>query len=161
MRENGAASGAGVLATYAYDNLGRRTGVARGNGVVTSYGYDAASRLTSLSHDLAGSSQDVTFTYTHDPAFGIRTRQASNALYVVDEADQSTTYVLNGQNQIVSADGQAFAYDANKNLTDDGTGTYGYDALNRLTTVGSTVQACDPAGRLERTRRVAAGWRRG
>ena len=32
VRENGAASGIGVLATYAYDNLGRRTQLTRGNG---------------------------------------------------------------------------------------------------------------------------------
>src|SRR5206468_7455134 len=33
IRENGATSGVGVLASYAYDNLGRRTSVTLGNGV--------------------------------------------------------------------------------------------------------------------------------
>ena len=37
IRENGATSGVGVLATLAYDDLGRRTGLTRGNGAVTSY----------------------------------------------------------------------------------------------------------------------------
>lgn len=37
VRENGATSGAGVLATYAYDNRGRRTSAARGNGVSTTW----------------------------------------------------------------------------------------------------------------------------
>jgi YD repeat-containing protein len=34
IRENGAASGIGVLAAYAYDNYGRRTSVSRGNGLL-------------------------------------------------------------------------------------------------------------------------------
>lgn len=48
VRENGAGSGGGVLATYAWDNLGRRASLTRGDGSVLSYGYDSASRLTSL-----------------------------------------------------------------------------------------------------------------
>src|SRR3546814_4554397 len=44
VRENGATSGVGVLATYAYDDLGRRTGITRGNGVATSYAWDPVSR---------------------------------------------------------------------------------------------------------------------
>jgi YD repeat-containing protein len=37
IRENGASSGVGVLASYAYDSNGRRTSVTRGNGAVTNY----------------------------------------------------------------------------------------------------------------------------
>jgi YD repeat-containing protein len=48
IRENGATSGVGVLASYSYDNAGRRTGVTYGNGTSRSYGYDAISRLTGL-----------------------------------------------------------------------------------------------------------------
>jgi YD repeat-containing protein len=48
VRENGATSGAGVLATFTYDDLGRRTGLTRGNGTSSSYGFDAVSRLTQL-----------------------------------------------------------------------------------------------------------------
>ena len=55
IRENGATSGVGVLATYAYDNLGRRTMLTRGNGTVTTYGFDDVSRLISLAHNLDGS----------------------------------------------------------------------------------------------------------
>lgn len=42
IREDGATSGVGVLASFAYDNLGRRTSLTRGSGGVTSYGFDAA-----------------------------------------------------------------------------------------------------------------------
>jgi YD repeat-containing protein len=51
IRENGATSGAGVLATYAYDDLGRRISITRGDGSTTGYTYDNASRLTQLVED--------------------------------------------------------------------------------------------------------------
>ena len=74
MRENGATSGVGVLATYAYDDLGRRTSLTRGNGTVTSYyGYDAVSRLASLAQDLAGTYADLTPAFTYNPASQIAT----------------------------------------------------------------------------------------
>jgi len=66
IRENGASSGAGVLAAYAYDNLGRRTSVTRGNGVVTTYDYDAAGRLEELANDLASTGSDVSFAFAHN-----------------------------------------------------------------------------------------------
>ena len=40
IRENGATSGVGVLATFTYDDLGRRTQLTRGNGTVTDYSFD-------------------------------------------------------------------------------------------------------------------------
>jgi hypothetical protein len=40
IRENGASSGVGVLASFAYDDLGRRTALTRGNGTVTDYSFD-------------------------------------------------------------------------------------------------------------------------
>ena len=43
----------------AENEVRERTSLTRGNGVVTSYGYNAASQLTSLAHDLAGTTRDV------------------------------------------------------------------------------------------------------
>ena len=57
-------SGSTTLATYSYDDLGRRTGLTRGNSTSTSYAYDAANRLTSLSHTLASNSVSQTMTFT-------------------------------------------------------------------------------------------------
>ena len=81
VRENGATSGAGVLATYGYDQLGRRTSVTRGNGAVTTYGWDGASRLTSLGVDLSGTSQDATWTLGYNPAGQVVSRALSNSAY--------------------------------------------------------------------------------
>ncbi|MEA3065773.1 MAG: hypothetical protein QOJ27_2225 [Sphingomonadales bacterium] len=58
IRENGATSGIGVLATYGYDDLGRRTSLTYGNGESASYSYDAVSRLSQLVHDLGGTSNE-------------------------------------------------------------------------------------------------------
>jgi len=43
-----------VLASYAYDDLGRRSSLTRGDGSVMSYSYDAVSRLTQLADNLVG-----------------------------------------------------------------------------------------------------------
>ena len=81
IRENGAASGVGVLATYSYDDLGRRTGIARGNGTTTSYGYDTVSRLSSLGQDLAGTAYDLSLGFSYNPANQIAGMTRSNDAY--------------------------------------------------------------------------------
>jgi YD repeat-containing protein len=81
VRENGATSGLGVLVTYAYDDLGRRTSLTRGNGTVTAYSYDGISRLASLSHDTVGTASDVMTSFTHNPASQIRSSTRSNDSY--------------------------------------------------------------------------------
>jgi YD repeat-containing protein len=78
IRENGAASGVGVLATYAYDDLGRRTSITRGDGSTTSYTYDTASRLTQLAEDLSGTSYDQTLGFSYNPAGQITSNTRSN-----------------------------------------------------------------------------------
>jgi RHS repeat-associated protein len=127
----------------------------------TSYGYDGGSRLTSIAHDLGGTSGDHTLTFQYNPASQIRTRTGTNdsyaftSLYNVDRA-----YALNGLNQFVStsSSGQqsaAFLYDSNGNLQSDGATNFVYDAENRLISAsagapgGKTGQfAYDPMGRM-------------
>lgn len=75
IRENGAASGVGVLAIFAYDDLGRRMSLTRGNGGVTSYGFDAASRLSALTQDAAGTADDLTNSFSYSPASQISRRR--------------------------------------------------------------------------------------
>ncbi|MEA3030089.1 MAG: hypothetical protein QOG13_1414, partial [Sphingomonadales bacterium] len=78
IRENGATSGAGVLATFAYDDRGRRTSLSRGNGRVTGYSYDDVSRLTGMTQDLSGTSSDLTLGFGHNPAGQIASNSRSN-----------------------------------------------------------------------------------
>ncbi len=149
VRENGATSGPGVLATFAYDLRGMRTAVVRGNGVTSAYAYDGNARLTGLSLDLAGSGFDQTWTLTRNAPGQILTRSGSNTLYdVAPPAVSTRAYAANGLNQIVSSGGQTLSYDGRGNLLSDGINTYAYDIANRLTNVAGVALAYDPVGRL-------------
>lgn len=150
VRENGATSGAGLLAVYGYDDLGRRSSLTRGNGATTTYGYDAASRLDTLIHDLPGSGSDLTVTFKYNPAGQITSRKAFNDLYSwAGQTSPATTTEVNGLNQITNHDGLSFSHDTGGNLTSDGANTYGYDADNRLTTgPGGATLDYDAADRL-------------
>jgi RHS repeat-associated protein len=154
IRENGASSGAGVLATYAYDNYGRQTSMTRGNGVVTSYAFDAASRLETLTHNLTGTTNDQTLTMTHNPAGQIATRETSNDLYAWDNhVNMELLSGHNGLNQITSVTNYGAtvtppSWDTRGNMTSDGTNSYTYDHYNRLATAPGTTLEYDAMGRL-------------
>lgn len=152
IRENGAASGAGVLATYAYNNLGQSTSITRGDGTSTAWVYDAAGRMTDLSHDMAGSAYDVDFGYAWNPAGQIASRTVSNAAYVLAPTTGSATYVNNSLNQVASINSIDVTYDDNQNLTGALGNTYVYNAKNQLTsaTIVGTAHdfGYDPGGRL-------------
>jgi RHS repeat-associated protein len=133
IREKGATSGAGVLATYAYDNLGRRSSVTRGNGAVTSYQYDPVSRLDSMTHDFASTTHDLTLGFAYNPASQILSTLRSNDLYSWNGHGSGTTSsTANGLNQLATHAGGTPTYDARGNLTADGTYGYTYSSENLL-----------------------------
>ena len=156
VRENGVTSGAGVLATYAYDQLGRRTHVTRGNGAVSSYGWDGGSRLTSLGVDLSGTSQDATWTLGYNPAGQVVSRVLSNSLYAyTGQPTLDDDYTNNGLNQVTAVDGTSVLHDGRGNITGDGQSEWNYDASNRITRGDYTgidigTYSYDPASRLSR-----------
>ncbi|SFW14793.1 RHS repeat-associated core domain-containing protein, partial [Nitrosovibrio sp. Nv17] len=144
------------LATYAYDDLSRRTTITLGNGAVTTYGYTTQSALASISHNLTGSSQDNTWTYTRNQVQEIVTQAFSNNAYQwTGYASGTVNYTSNGLNQYATAGSVTPSYDANGNLTGEGTWTYGYDQDNRLRTASKTgvsgTLRYDPEGRLRQT----------
>lgn len=153
IRENGATSGAGVLATFGYDDLGRRTALIRGNGTSTSYAYDPVSRLASLGHDLAGTATDVSFGFTHDPASRIASRSRDNDGYAFPGfANVTRTDVINGLNQVTATGGTSVSHDARGNVSAIGSSGYSYDIENQLTSGGAMGWIYyDPAGRMLRT----------
>jgi RHS repeat-associated protein len=149
-----------TIVQLGYDSAGRRQSLALGPGgsSAASYGYDPVGRLASLTHDLAGSASDQALTFGYNPASQIVARTSSNDAYASNTAlNVSRAYAVNGLNQYTGttsggSPSATFAYDANGNLTSDGTNAYVYDAENRLvsrTGGGSTVAlAYDPLGRL-------------
>ncbi|MEE2567075.1 hypothetical protein [Hyphobacterium marinum] len=68
---------------------------------MTSYAYDSTHRLLTLSHDLSGATNDVTFTYAYNPAGQIISRTISNDNYVFGGfANEDVTDQHNGLNQL-------------------------------------------------------------
>jgi RHS repeat-associated protein len=150
IRENGATSGVGVLASYGYDDLGRRISITRGNGTVTSYGYDAVSRMTSLSQDLAGTGNDLTINgISYNPASQLLGITRSNAAYSwTGSALVSRPYTTNGLNQYATSGGTSLGYDVRGNLTSSGATTYSYTQDNQLAMSAGGNFAYDPVGRM-------------
>jgi RHS repeat-associated protein len=137
VEENGATSGPGLLASYGYDSLGRRSSLARagGAGASTGYGYDGASRLYTLTQTLAGSAS-VTYTLGYNAANQVLTKQVSNSAYVAHPASLTAGYVANGLNQYTSVTGVTASY------TPANSAALSYDPAGRLqteTTAGATT----------------------
>jgi len=150
IRENGATSGAGVLATYSYDDFGRRTLLTRGNGTTTSYDHDAISRLEELVQNLAGTSNDLTLGFGYNPADQIVDDTRSNDAYsFTGLANQNVSDSHNGLNQIAQTGSAGVSHDGPGNTTAIGTASYGYDRENMLTSApGGVTLGYDPALRL-------------
>ncbi len=153
IRENGATSGVGVLASYAFDNLGRRTSVTFGNGSVQSFGFDPVSRLSTLTNNLGGgaTTHDLTQTFSYNPASQIASATRGNDAYAWGgHYNVDRSYTANGRNQLTAAGSTALGYDARGNLTSSGSASYGYNSENMMTSgPGGTTLAYDPAGRLK------------
>ncbi len=149
IRENGAGSGIGVLASYAYDDLGRRTSLTRGNGTVTSYGYDTGSELTSLTQDLASTGYDTTTTLAYTPAGQIASLARSNDAYAwTGAANTNTATTVNGLNQATSVGAGSLAYDGRGNLTTASGGSYTYTVDNLLATAPGGSYVYDSLDRI-------------
>ncbi|MDJ0644136.1 MAG: hypothetical protein QNJ15_15090, partial [Erythrobacter sp.] len=103
-----------------------------------SYDYDSIGRLDQIDLDLAGSSHDVAWSFTRNPASQILTKAQTNEMYRWDGSiDIVRDYAVNGLNQYTDITtnvpgASAFCYDRNGNLTADGAYVFLYDVENRL-----------------------------
>ena len=156
----GSDSGPGV--TNAFDGFGRLLSSTTDLGGVTrqlSYRYDLDGNRTRVTHpdesftqNFSGTANDLTHTFRYNPASQIVQLTQSNSQYTYAETQSRVgAYIPNGLNQYTSIAGQTITYDANGNLTGDGTLTYTYDMENRLVATGGSVASSltyDPVGRL-------------
>jgi RHS repeat-associated protein len=150
-------NGSSTLAMILYDDFRRRTRIDRDTaGAATIFTPDPVSRPLSILHDLdgGGTSNDLTTSFTYNPASQVRTRIQSNASYEHAVASSNRTYLTNGRNQYTQITGDApatLSWDTNGNLTSDGSTTFGYDTENRLVSASGAKNATltyDPLGRL-------------
>lgn len=159
-----ASLGATPLFQPLYDHIGRVNRLNRRNGTAwsspTTYAYDGLSRLTSQTHNLSGTAQDLTTGFAYNPASQVVTRTPSNDAYrFTGLVNVNRAYAVNRLNQYASAGSAVFTYDANGNLKSDGAGgTYVYDLENRLISgPGGASLTWDPLGRLFRSSSSAHG----
>ncbi len=158
----------GLLVTYAYDDLGRRTSVTRTNGTSTTATLDTADRPTIVNLVFPNSASNQTWTFSYNPASQALGGNSSNDLFKwVNHPSQSTSKTYDGLNRdagiaAVNATVQvpcspSTGYDCNGNLANEGSGgrTFAYDAENRLTQAVQSATtlnlAYDPLGRLNQT----------
>ncbi|MDR6834239.1 MULTISPECIES: RHS repeat-associated core domain-containing protein [unclassified Sphingopyxis] len=119
---------------------------------LTQYGYDPVGRLNTLSHNPAGTAQDVSFSYSSTPASQMAQQARDNDAYAwTAHFNVDRNYTTNGLNQYTAAGAASFTYDANGNLTSDGSTNFVYDVENRLVSASGARNAAlryDPLGRL-------------
>ena len=145
--------GSNQLVSFTYDQFGRRTALTRGVSgspvMTTNYTYDDLSQLATLNFDLASTGNDVTRTFSLNQAGQVTQKSSTAGTYDMPAPSTgSTTYTVNGLNQMTAAGATSLTHDARGNTTAVGTDSYGYDLLNRMTSFGSKSLDYDPLGRL-------------
>lgn len=150
-------SGTATLADYIYDTLSRRDFTTFGNGVTSDYSYENDDDLSGILH--SASAGTLNYGYGRNHAHQLKNQTLTETFAAYTDATffwkpagaSSSAYVPNHLNQYATVAGTAQGYDANGNLTGDGTYMYEYDEENRLrsaTSAGTTVTyTYDPAGR--------------
>ena len=144
----------GPVVTYAYDLASRPTrtsdtsapiaaAVPPGGSTVTygtTYTYDALNRPIKVSWDPApavtppAAGTLVTFGHSYDRTNRRIGQTVSDNTWLAYQAGapSTTSYTADKLNRYSAVTGLSPSYDANGNLTGDGTYTYGYDAENRM-----------------------------
>lgn len=122
------------MVQLAYDADNRRTTLTLPNGITVNYGYDTASELTGLTYAQGNGTAQGNLSYGYDADGRIISKGGTLATDLLPTPTaQPATYDLNSRR--TSFNGVAFKYDANGNLTSDGTNTYAWNARNQLTQI--------------------------
>jgi YD repeat-containing protein len=124
--------------SFAYDNANRRTNLTLPNGVTVAYTYDSDSHVTGLAYTMAGA-QIGNLTYAYDADGRATSKSGSLETVVLPQAVSGN--IFNADNEMTQFGLQTLAYDANGNLTSDGTNAYSWDARNHLSAISGTVSA--------------------
>ena len=124
---------------FSYDAANRRSKTTYANGIVASYSYDTASQLTGITYKKVDGTLIGDLTYTYD-AGGQRTGMGGSLARVNPGTAVSNTQ-FNANNQLVKWNTQSLSYDANGNLTSDGTNTYTWDERNQLRGISGAMTA--------------------
>jgi RHS repeat-associated protein len=114
---------------FHYDNANRRTTLTLPNGILVAYAYDNDSHITGMAWTLAGNSVgDLEYNYDADG----RVIEKTGSFAQTNLPQPVSGDTFNAANEMTAFNGVALTYDANGNLTNDGTNTYAWDARNHL-----------------------------
>jgi len=133
--------------SFAYDEGSRPTRTTLVDGIEEKYGYDTANELTSIVYK-KGTTTLGELDYGYTTNGGREAVWGSYARTGLPAAISAATY--NANNEQTERSGKKLGYDANGNLTSDGTNEYKWNARNQLIEVsgGTTASfAYDPFGR--------------
>lgn len=149
-------------ATLSWDGIGRLASLGRSTAHATSLGYDSADRLTSLGQTFFGAVGNASWTLGYSPADQIASSAVSTTQYDwAGSASATANKSFDGLSRDAAIVGLSGGYDANQNLTYDGSRTFAYDGDNRLVTESatgtSTALAYDPTGRLQTQSTISNG----
>jgi RHS repeat-associated protein len=160
-------------ASFAYDELSRRTTLTYSNGASVGYNYESVivDDLTSIVQTFVGST--VTFSYGYNEDHEIDSHGVTDNTYMwYPSAASTVTYgVANTVNEYPTVGGTTYSYNGNACLSGNGIWTYTYDTENHLTAASETGtsvsyvydglhrQAQKTVGSTE-TRYIYSGWQR-
>ncbi|NJO35694.1 MAG: RHS repeat-associated core domain-containing protein [Rhodospirillales bacterium] len=139
-----------VLADYDWDVLSRRDLTKLNNNAFSmDFAYEDDDDLATLTHT---GPAPVTYTLGRNQVGQITSLGVTDGAFLSRPPTAATdAYAANRLNQISALNAGVFAYDANGNLTSDGTFTYEYDEENRLRSAVSSTSTAqyefDPLGR--------------
>lgn len=126
---------------YSYNRASMRTAEKRNDdsGLTDRFTYDSTYRIVQSRYDEDGSGGQARDTISHSyqlDGVGNRVSVANNS---EENGVSNDAYTVNEMNEYLTINGTVRSYDANGNLTDDGTRLFAYDYLNRLVTVTDKV----------------------
>ncbi|MGH7770983.1 MAG: RHS repeat-associated core domain-containing protein [Candidatus Binatia bacterium] len=137
----------GATVTIGYDNADRRTIFTLPNGVLVEYGYDNASRVTGITYKL-GETTLGNLTYEYDKA-GNRTK-VGGTFARTGLPPVLTSAIYDAANRLTQWDTTTLTYDNNRNLTNDGTNSYNWNARNQLASMTGASFVYDGLGRRQK-----------
>ncbi len=120
-----------------------------GSQTATTYSYENDNDLAALTHNYPGATLDLAFTHTTSAAGQLLSTTTSEPLnrytpgVPLGTQSYATANPLNQYPSVTPIGGTAatLTYDLNGNLTGDGSGTYTYDATNRLLSIAGFATA--------------------
>jgi len=153
--------------TYQYDSLGRLTTSTNGTGAQIGYGFDRSSRLTSIAYpagagtisrgyDAAGRLSSVGDWLSHSTGFAYDANSELTTITYPNTVTAKYGYDRAGRLSSISDQqgtnspffGEADSRDGAGQLTGNGSQSYGYDTVNRVTSGGSQSFGYDAADRI-------------